>query len=197
MANLQNTETSLNLMRAFAGECQAYTRYQFFAAVAKKEGYKELEVMFNETAINEKSHAMIYMDLLYKGIGSKEASIPVNAEYPLGIGKTLDNLKHSAESEHDEHTNVYPHFAKVAEDEGFSMISHHFKMIAEIEAHHEQRFNRFAEQLGSNTLFSKPDEVYYRCIHCGHIHKATDAPKVCANCFHSIGYFEVVPYPSV
>ncbi|OOB76951.1 MAG: rubrerythrin [Epulopiscium sp. Nuni2H_MBin003] len=191
MSNLKNSETCLNLMRAYAGECQAYTRYQFYASAARREGYKELEQIFNETAVNEKSHAMIYMNLLHKELG--DASIPVNAEYPLAYGQTLANLKESAAAENDEHTNVYPAFAKTAEDEGFLAAASHFRMIAEIESHHELRFLRYAELLSQNKLFARSEEVYYRCIHCGHIHKGTNAPQKCPNCFHPIGFFEVVP----
>ncbi len=194
MSEFKNSQTCLNLMRGYAGECQAYTRYQLYARVAMKEGFKELERLFHETAENELSHAMIYLNLLYKEIG--EASVPINAEYPVALAKTLDNLKSSAAEEHEEHTIVYPSFAKTADEEGFTAAKKHFTMIAEIEAHHEERFNRFVDQLSTNTLFSQTNEVYYRCIHCGHIHKATDAPKVCPNCFHPQGFFEITPFPS-
>ncbi|OOB78348.1 MAG: hypothetical protein BEN18_07695 [Epulopiscium sp. Nuni2H_MBin001] len=191
----KQSETCLNLMRAYAGECQAYTRYLFYGRIAHKEGFKELEILFNETAANEEAHAKIYFDLLYKNIGT--ASVPVNAEYPVHISKTADNLKHSAESENEEHTIVYPAFAKKAEEEGFKQPAKHFQMIAEIEAHHEERFNRYLDQLATNTLFSRSEDVYYRCLICGHVHKCAEAPKICPNCFHPQGFFEIIPYPSV
>lgn len=193
MENFKNSQTCLNLMRSFAGESQAHMRYSFYEKRALQEGLHEIEAIFKETAANEMAHAHIFFKLLERHIGS--ASVPVNAEYPVEIGDTLANLKSAASGEHDEHTNVYPTFAKIAQEEGFADAARHFTMIAKIEQEHEQRFNHFAQQLADGCLFKKDTAVYYKCIHCGHVHQATDAPAVCPNCAHPQGFFKVVPTP--
>lgn len=193
MADFASTETCLNLMRAFAGESQARTRYSLYAKQAHKEGLIEIHDVFNETAHNELAHAHIFFKYLNDKLGSR--SVPVNAEYPTGIKETLFNLRDAASGEHDEHSNVYPHFAEVAKQEGFLDIANNFTMIAEIEKHHEERFNHFIKQLADQTLFKKAEQVYYKCEHCGYIHFGTDAPKVCPNCLHEQGYFKVTAKP--
>lgn len=193
MSDFASSETCLNLMRAFAGESQARTRYSLYAKVAHKEGLIEIHNVFNETAHNELAHANIFFKHLSNRLG--QASIPVNAEYPTGIKDTLFNLKDAASGEHDEHTNVYPHFADVAKREGFIDIANNFTLIAEIEKLHEERFNHFANELAKEILFKKSEKVYYKCEHCGYVHLGTTAPKFCPNCLHEQGYFKVVTQP--
>lgn len=194
MPILKGSETCLNLMRSFAGEAQARARYDLFADIALEEGYKQLENIFKETANNELAHAKIFFDFLYNGLGN--ASVPVNAEYPVEIGTTHDNLFGAAAGEHDEHINVYPHFAEIAAAEGFKDISFHFKLIAEIEGEHEERFKKFGDELANGSLFKKEHEVYYKCIHCGHVHSGPVCPTACPNCHYPQSYFMVVPTPS-
>lgn len=193
MGNFESSETCLNLMRSFAGESQARTRYSLYAKQAHKEGLIEIHNIFNETAHNELAHANIFFKHLSERLGNH--SIPVNAEYPTGISDTLANLKDAAAGEHDEHTNVYPQFAEIAKREGFIEIANNFKMIAEIEKYHEERFNHFLKELVDQTLFKKSEKVYYKCEHCGYVHLGTKAPSVCPNCLHEQGYFMVVQQP--
>ncbi|MGL4798953.1 MAG: rubrerythrin [Cellulosilyticaceae bacterium] len=193
MTDFKQSETCLNLMRSFAGESQAHMRYKFFETRAMEEGLHEIEAIFKETAMNEMAHAHIFFKLLEKHLGS--TSVPVNGEYPVELGNTLANLKGAAAGEHDEHTNVYPTFAETARKEGFMDVAHHFDMIAKIEQEHEQRFNHFANLVENGTLFTKDSQVYFKCIHCGHVHEGTSAPKVCPNCLHPQGFFKVVPTP--
>ncbi|MHC1749972.1 MAG: rubrerythrin [Cellulosilyticaceae bacterium] len=194
MSNFKDSQTALNLMRAFAGESQARMRYDFYAKVARKEGLHEIDKIFTETSQNEFAHAHIFFKELTKELG--HVSVPVNAEYPTGIAMTSQNLIFAADGEHDEHINVYPSFAQIAKDEGFVGVASKFTMIAEIEHHHEERFRCFANALGTGTLFKKTEDVYYRCIHCGHVHYGKEAPEICPNCLHPQGYFQVVPNPS-
>ena len=193
MADFKQSETCLNLMRSFAGESQAHMRYSFYEKRANQEKLHEIGAIFKETAENEMAHAHIFFKLLERHIGT--SSVPVNAEYPVELGNTLENLKAAASGEHDEHTNVYPKFADIARKEGYPDVAHHFDMIAKIEHEHEQRFNHFAKELEDQTLFKKDKDVYYKCIHCGHVHEGTDAPEVCPNCLHPQGYFKVVAAP--
>lgn len=190
MPDFKNSETCLNLMRSFAGESQAHMRYILFAARAKQEGLHEIEEVFKETADNESAHAHIFMKHLHERIGT--CSVPVNGEYPVHLGDTKTNLAESALAELDETSNVYPTFAKKAREEGFEDIALSFEMIGQIEQEHEGKFTFYKDELENNTLFSKDKEVYYRCIHCGYIHKGNDAPKICPNCKHPQGFFKVV-----
>lgn len=198
MKIFKDTETCLNLMRSFAGESQAHMRYQLYKQRAHEEGLHEIENVFKETAENELAHAHIFFKDLARNLGdatSVSASVPVNGEYPVEMGDTLANLKAAASGEHDEHTNVYPKFAEIAKEEGFKDIAAHFNMIAKIEALHEERFNHFAGLVENGTLFKKDNKVYYKCIYCGHVHEATEAPKLCPNCLYPQGYFQEVSEP--
>ena len=52
MKELKGTKTEKNLMEAFAGECQARTKYTYYASKAKKDGYVQIANLFEETANN-------------------------------------------------------------------------------------------------------------------------------------------------
>ena len=44
--SIKGTKTEQNLLKSFAGESQARSRYTFFASVAKKEGYEQIAGVF-------------------------------------------------------------------------------------------------------------------------------------------------------
>ena len=44
--SIKGTRTEQNLLKSFAGESQARSRYTFFASVAKKEGYEQIAGVF-------------------------------------------------------------------------------------------------------------------------------------------------------
>jgi rubrerythrin len=189
---LNGTKTSENLARAFAGESQARNRYTFFASYAKKEGHQSIEKEFKTIADNELAHAKVFYDLLINGMGSKCAvNVNVNAGYPFELGDTLSNLKASADGEKEEHTKVYPTFADVAKQEGFPEIESAFRMIAGIEARHEQKFNQLKTELEQQTLYKKQQSVKWECTNCGYIHEGPEAPDICPACKHPRGYFKV------
>ena len=190
MKSLKGSKTSHNLAKAFAGESQARNRYTFFAKVAAKEGYKQIESIFLETADNERAHAKVFYDLLIKGLGDS-AQIHVDTDYPIGFGTTLDNLMYGAEGEREEWGTAYPEFAKVAEEEGYPEVSHAFKKILEIEKHHEQRYLDFYANLKDDLLFKRNTTEYWKCRNCGYIYEGNEAPKICPACQHPQGFFEV------
>ena len=84
MAKLKGTETVKNLMKAFAGESQARNRYTYFASIANKEGYRQIEAIFQETADNEKEHAKLFYKHIASGMEGSKTGIPIEitAEYP-------------------------------------------------------------------------------------------------------------------
>lgn len=173
---LKDSKTWENLMTAFAGEAQAYTKYQWFANQAKKEGNVYLTNIFNETAANERSHAKIWFKYLNGG------------EVPDIKGC----LKAAWEGENFEYTEMYKDFAEVAKEEGFTEIAKKMELIGQIESHHRDRYQDMMNLIDDNLMFEKPEEVTWICLNCGYMTKAKSAPKICPVCKHPQAWFEVV-----
>ena len=187
MKSLHGTQTEKNLLAAFAGESQARNRYTFFASTAKKEGYEQVAAIFLETSDNEKEHAKRFFKFLEGG------DVEITASYPAGvIGTTKENLKSAADGEQEEHTKLYPHFAEVAKQEGFSEVALAFRTIALVEKHHEVRYRKLQKQVEDGTVFKKEKVVRWKCRNCGYIHEGKTPPAKCPACEHPESYFEVV-----
>jgi len=185
--DLKGSQTEKNLITAFAGESQARNRYTYFAGQAKKEGFVQISLIFEETANQEREHAKRFFKFLEGG----EAE--VCASFPAGkIGTTLENLKAAACGEHHEWTDMYPSFAKVAREEGFEIIAKAFDAVSISEKQHEKRYNDLASNIESGKVFKKDKTVVWRCINCGYLHEGTDAPNVCPACVHPQAHFEVL-----
>ena len=160
----KGTKTEKNLEAAFAGESQARNKYTYFASVAKKEGYEQISSLFLKTADNEKEHAKMWF---------KELS---------GIGNTSENLAAAAEGENYEWTDMYDEFAKTAEEEGFTELAEKFRLVAEIERHHEERYRALLKNIETAQVFEKSEVKVWECRNCGHICVGTKAPEVCPVC---------------
>ena len=186
MKNLKGTKTEKNLLDAFAGESQARMRYTYFASKAKKEGYEQISAIFSETADNEKEHAEIFFKHLQGG------NVEIKASYPAGvIGNTAENLLAAADGEKMEWGTLYPDFAKTAEEEGFPMVAHSFKEIAEVESYHERRYRKLLENVKKKQVFKKDKVVKWKCRNCGYVHEGPEAPDVCPACQHPQSYYEL------
>jgi len=186
MKSLKGTKTEQNLLKAFAGESQAKMRYDYFAKQAKKEGLEQIASLFDETAINEKAHAKRFFKFLEGG------AVEITAMYPAGkIGTTLENLKEAADGENEEWTELYPEFAKIAEEEGFKEVASAFKMIAKVEKEHEQRYRTLYNNLEEGKVFERNNKIYWKCRNCGYVHEGEKAPKMCPACLHPQSYFEI------
>ena len=184
---LRNSETCLNLMRAFAGESQARNRYTFAASEAKKQGMYVVEAVFNYTAGQEKEHAEIFYNYL-SGLAGE--NIAVDGSYPVDIDSSIASLLRSAEhNEYEEYSDAYKHFGDVAEREGFLQIAASFRDIANIEKTHGERFAALAELLEAGKLFVSDVECGWVCLNCGHVHSGKAAPENCPVCHHDKGYF--------
>ncbi len=170
---LKGSKTEKNLMEAFAGESQARNKYTYFASVAKKEGYEQIAAIFEETASNEKEHAKLW----FKALGE--------------LGSTAENLLHAAEGENYEWTDMYDRFAKDAEEEGFTKLAAQFRMVAQIEKAHEERYRALLNNVDMNEVFAKSEETMWECRNCGHLVMGKKAPEVCPVCAHPQSYFEV------
>ncbi len=183
--SIKGTVTEQNLLKAFAGESQARNRYQMFAKIAKKEGYEQISELFLETAGNEFMHAKIFFRHLEGGTAT------ITATYPAGIeGTTLENLNAAAMGENEEWSELYPEFAKIAEEEGFPKVAASFRQIARIEKDHEERYLKLAQNLKDDIVFSSGEDVVWFCRECGHIHVGKKAPGMCPVCKHPQAYFE-------
>lgn len=183
--SVKGTKTEKNLLAAFAGESQARNRYDYFASVAKKEGYVQIAMIFEETALNEKEHAKRFFKFLEGG------EVEINAAYPAGkIGTTEENLLAAANGENYEWTTMYQDFAKTAEEEGFPEIAQVFKNIAIVEKQHEKRYRALLENIKKGKVFKKDKKIWWKCSNCGFIYEGEEAPLTCPACAHPQAYFE-------
>jgi len=190
MKSLKGTKTAENLMKAFAGECQARTRYTYYASVAKKEGYVQISNIFTETAENEKEHAKRFFKFLNEDMPGE--MVEINASYPVALGDTKANLAAAANGENEEWADLYPEFAKVAEEEGFPAVAVAFRKIAEVEKHHEERYRKLLENIENEKVFKKDSVVQWKCNNCGYIFTGEAAHEKCPACLHPKSYFEVL-----
>ena len=171
--DLKGSKTEQNLRDAFSGESEARNKYTYFASVAKKEGYQQIAAIFEETANNEKEHAKMWFKELQ------------------GIGTTADNLLAAANGENYEWTDMNATFAEEAEEEGFTEIAKRFRMVAEIEKSHEERYRALLNNVEMQAVFAKSEETMWECRNCGHLVMGKKAPEICPVCAHPQSYFEV------
>lgn len=185
MKSIKGTQTEQNLLKAFAGESQARTRYTFFASVAKKEGYEQIAGVFMETAEQEKEHAKRFFKFLEGG------DVTITATYPAGkIGTTTENLYAAAMGENEEWDVLYPEFAKIADEEGFPAVAAAFRAIATVEAEHERRYLKLLSRITDGDFFRRDGKIWWQCRNCGFIIEAEEAPKACPACLHPQSFFE-------
>jgi rubrerythrin len=187
MASIKGTRTEQNLLKAFAGESQARNRYTFFAGKARKEGYVQIADVFEETATQEKEHAKRFFSFLEGGM------VEITASFPAGvIGTTLENLKAAADGEEEEHSMLYPEFAKIAREEGFEAVAMVFEKISIAEKQHEKRYRDLAANIEKGAVFKREKPVTWRCRNCGYVHTSEEAPKSCPACAHPQDHFELL-----
>jgi rubrerythrin len=184
---LKGTRTEKNILTAFAGESQARNRYTYFASQAKKEGYVQIQAIFEETANQEKEHAKRLFKFLEGG------DVEIAAAFPAGvIGSTLDNLLASAAGENEEYVHMYPGFAKIAREEGFDEVAAVMEAIAVAEKQHEKRYLALANNIKAGRVFKRDETRVWRCRNCGYLHEGTEAPDECPACAHPQAHFELL-----
>lgn len=186
MKSIKGTQTEKNLMHSFAGESQARMRYTYFASAAKKEGFEQIAAIFEETANQEKEHAKRMFKYLEGGM------VEITAKFPAGvIGTTLDNLQAAAAGENEEWTKDYPHFATIAQQEGFDDIARMYRAISIAEKAHEERFRVLADNIENVKVFARETETTWQCRNCGYVHVGKNAPNECPACKHPQAHFEI------
>jgi rubrerythrin len=166
------SKTEENLAAAFAGESQARNKYTYFAEVARKEGFHYIARIFEETADNERRHAKDEFKLLN------------------GIGDTAANLKAAFDGEDYEVREMYPTFAKEAEEEGNKEAAILFNQIAKVEAHHRERYQKLLNMVESGTVFKRDTPIKWKCSICGYVYEGTEPPPKCPCCKHPREYYE-------
>lgn len=187
-------KTIENLTKAFIGESQARNRYTFYAKIAKKEGFEQIAEILLITAENEKEHAkrlFEHIQELKKKLGGDLEEITVEAAAPTVYGDTAQNLKAAIAGENYEYTEMYPEFARVAEEEGLPEIAERLKAIAKAEAHHEERYKKLLKEVEAGTVFKKDKEVWWVCRECGYLHFGREPPEICPSCDHERSYYQV------
>ena len=174
MANkYAGTKTEQNLRAAFSGESEARNKYTYVASKAKKDGFEQIAAIFQKTADNEKEHAKLWF---------KELN---------GIGTTAENLAAAADGENYEWTDMYEGFAKTAEEEGFAELAAKFRLVAQIEKHHEERYRALLKNIEMQEVFKKSEVKVWECRNCGHIVVGEQAPEICPTCAHPQSCFEL------
>jgi len=169
----KGSKTEANLMAAFAGESQARNKYDYYASRAKKDGYEQIAAIFSETALNEKEHAKMWFKLFAE------------------IGETKENLLAAAAGEHEEWTEMYKRFAEEADAEGFADIADKFRKVAEVEAHHEERYRKLVKNIESGDVWVRVGKNRWQCRNCGAIIESESAPEKCPVCDHPKAYFQL------
>jgi rubrerythrin len=187
MASIQGTRTEKNVLTAFVGESAARNRYTYWAAQARKDGFMQIESIFEETAQQEKEHAKRLFKFLEGG------EVGICAALPAGvIGTTMDNLEAAAAGEEHEWQHMYPDFAAVAREEGFETIARAMESIAVAERFHGERYRALAASIREGRVFRRESsQTRWRCRNCGYIHVGEEALDACPACLHPRAHFEV------
>lgn len=187
----EKSETYKNLARGFAGECQAGARYQFLSKKCIKEGYNFLSNTLKTLAKNEMAHAKTLFDLIVNNSKDVVKNIDIQAGYPFKDGELIKHFKFTMEDEEKEAKTIYPTFAKIASEEGFTEVAEKFERIASVENCHYMLLKQIYEGLKNKKLYSSKTPIKWKCSNCGNEHTQLKAWKICDLCNMPEGYVEV------
>lgn len=181
MIELKNSQTRVNLMRAFAGECQAQNRYLIAADTAQQQNFAAIAKLFRFTAEQERQHAKVFFGLMSELSGT---NIEIEAGFPADVSGDIQQLlDFAAKGEASEAGVIYPDFARIAREEGFTDIAEKFSLAAAVEEEHHKRFEYYAQLMRSGMLLrSESTEERWICLNCGHIHTGSEPPEHCPFC---------------
>jgi len=186
VGSFKESRTAKNLLTSFAFESQATTRYQFFANKAQKDGFFQIAAIFEETADQEREHALRFFKFFNGG------ELEITATFRTGVIKTTyDNLISSADLENNVHTELYPGFAAIARDENYERAAETWDAVSVAEVQHEKTFLALAENILSRKIFKRKTQRLWRCRNCGYIHEGMEAPEKCPACVRPKGHFEL------
>ncbi len=165
-------KTEENLKNAIINESQARNKYTYCAEIARKEGYHYIAKIFDETAENEKYHAMEELKLVHKN------------------RDTAACLKEAIGNENYESEEMYPSFAREAEIEGNTKAAILFAQIAKIEKQHCSRFKKLLQLVESGNVFKRERPIKWKCSICGYTHDGYEPPNRCPYCKKPKEYYE-------
>lgn len=188
--DFNKSKTKHLLARAFAAECQDGARYQFMAKAAVSEGFSFISDQLKVLAKNEMAHASRFYTLMLQHCKGKEDNVPIEAGYPFEPPELKESLATAAEIEEYEAKNIYPQFAKVAKDEGFTDIAEAFTLIAKIENTHFVKLQNFANLYRANKLYKRPQATLWTCSNCGHEQESKEGWQTCPVCQYPQGYIQ-------
>lgn len=188
--DFKSSETIVNLGRAFAGECQARTRYRFYMSQAKKENYGYIAELLNTLVRNEFEHAEVFFKHILSHTNDAVNNLNIDAGYPFTYAGTLQNMADAAAAENHEGTLIYPKFADIAKQEGFPEIEASFRLIAKVEVCHNKMLQEIHDKMAAGNLYKSPTPIKWKCSVCGHEHTMNDCWEVCPLCGHPQGYAE-------
>ncbi|MEG1536243.1 MAG: rubrerythrin family protein [Clostridia bacterium] len=190
---LKDSTTYTNLARAFAGECQARTRYKFMVYGAEREGYGAIALLIKEVIKNEFNHARMLYTFIETATDKTIDTINIEASYPFKEKwNLLDNLRFSVEDEANEAEKIYPEFAKIARKEGFEDIAGLFDNLVQVETCHSKLFQQIYTQLRDGTIYKKPNQVKWKCVDCGYEETGTTAWTECPLCQAKQGFTKLI-----
>ena len=180
---LIDSQTYLNLAKAFAAETQARTRYEFMEYGMRYNGYKTMAEIVDSIAYQEFNHARMFYTYLQKASTKPIANIDINGGFPFKEKWDIQqNLKFAADDEHVEAYEIYIPAAEVARQEGFEDIANLFDLTSKVEMQHEAIFKELYTQMKNGTLYKKPKEVMWVCSGCGHMATGKEAWDTCPLC---------------
>ncbi|MEG3224101.1 MAG: rubrerythrin family protein [Methanobacteriales archaeon Met13] len=188
-------QTLENLTKAFIGESQARNRYTLYAKAAQKESYHQIADIFIETAEQERQHSKWLFKMiqeLKEKMGENPESIFVEAEAPLTLAGTAQNIKAAIAGEHYETAEMYPEFALAAKKEGLDDVATRLNAIGHAEKHHEDRYQALLLQVEQGTMHKKDKSVTWACPKCGYTASGEQPPEKCPACDHPQEYFYIL-----
>lgn len=169
-------KTIKNLIDGIIGESTAGATYAAFAAQAAREGYPEIQKMFEATSKAESIHAANHARVLKK-LGGELPKFKIEIE----VGTTLENLAHAKAGEVYEFSEMYPSFLKDAEAEGQKAAIVSFTQALEVEKVHAELYQSAIDAINAGTVSELP-KSYLVCAVCGDTFGENAAPEKCPVC---------------
>ena len=180
---LIESETLLNLARAYAGECQAMVRYKFIEYGARMQEQKQLAQIIDQLVYNEFNHARMFYTKIQDASKDTIDNIEITAGFPFKEKWDLeDNLRLAAEDEKIEAEKIYPRFRDIAQKEGFKEIADLFDRVIQVEHKHHDILTKLYNQLHSNKLYTRQKNTIWKCYDCGYEDSIPQAWDNCPLC---------------
>lgn len=195
--DFKDSETKVNVARAFVSECVDGARYQFMAKDAKAKGYGFLSNQFKMLAKNEMAHATVFYNfILSEGksggeLGEGAENIDICVSFPF-MNYTLPNsLELVSNMEKHESTVLYKEFEETALREGFKDIAKAFHHVVQVENCHHLMLDEYFQKINSKKLYKMTEINKWKCSNCGTEIEQKEAPDPCPLCGYDQGYYMI------